>query len=104
MSFKSDGTLTCSVHEKGLMGSIREAVNVVTGDMRGTWTINDEVLTYRLHGVSDSAANAFIQVVFALSDAFGSKSLFNEPCSARIAKMEGGTLTFLNGRVWTKIQ
>jgi hypothetical protein len=103
-SFGSDGTLSTSVQEKGLMGILGGARNMFFGDYNGTWSVNDETLTINIQGVTDPAANSFFKVVFTISDAIDGKSPFDKPISCRITKLKGGVLVLSNGTVMNKIQ
>ena len=103
-SFKSDGTLTTSVQEKGLGGLIGAARNLFFGDYRGTWSINDEVLTINLLGVTDPMADTFFSVVFSISDSINGKTTFGKPVRCRISKLQGGVLILGNGSVMNKVK
>lgn len=98
-SFEKGGELTARVQEKGAMGVLGGVRNVVFGDYRGTWSINDEALTMEFLGVTDQAGDVFAKLVFTFAD-----SNFNKPMKIGISKLQGGLLVLRNGYKMSKVK
>ena len=72
MTFLPDGTVQAYVTGKGrIFGAVGAFKSVAFGNINGTWSISDEVLTVRFEGMDNKIGEAFGRMLEATDKATG---------------------------------